>query len=381
MSEPGSQSELLWGARSRDLFWGERLQVAREFRGMTQKELSEAVSASPALVSLCESGKKNPSSRDLVEAFGSVLGFEPEFFYGNRQDVFREEECSFRHRRSTPERMKNKIRAHATLIGFVVTRLKKEFRFPEPNIPKLQGDNAEEIESAAEKCRKHWNLGDGPIVEVAHVLEHAGVVIVSQLADVQKVDAFSRFGSTCVIVLNQHIRSTSRWHFDIGHECGHLILHQGIDTGSEETEAAADRFSSAFLMPRKAFARDFRSGSSSLWPQVFALKRRWRTSAAAIIRRGYDLGLLDAVEYRKAHKYMSWKKWTTNGEPEEPAFQQPELLSTALNSLGSKVQLTLEGLRRDLRFLPETFREVTGVNIPSQANRTNAIPFPVTGSN
>ena len=79
MTELQAQNGVLWQARPRDVFWGNRLGIAREFRGLTQKELSEAVAASPALVSLCESGKKNPS-RDLVEAFGSVLGFEPGLF-------------------------------------------------------------------------------------------------------------------------------------------------------------------------------------------------------------------------------------------------------------------------------------------------------------
>jgi Zn-dependent peptidase ImmA (M78 family)/transcriptional regulator with XRE-family HTH domain len=380
MTDQWPHSGLLWQARPRDVFWGDRLQVAREFRGLTQKELSEAVAASPALVSLCESGKKNPS-RDLVEAFGSVLGFEPDYFYSNIQDVFREEECSFRHRRSTPERMKNKIRAHATLIGLVIARLKTLFRFPEQDIPHIPASltNAEEIELASEKCRMHWNLGlDGPIMEVGRVLERAGVIIVSQLSDVQKVDAFSRCGPTAVIALNQFIKSTSRWHFDIGHECGHLVMHQGIHTGSVETELAANRFASAFLMPRRSFAREFRSTSSFSWPHIFALKRRWRTSASSIVRRAYELGLLGAVDYRKAYKYMAWKKWPTAGEPEEPSFQAPELLSAALNSLGTKVKLTAEELRKELHFAAETFGEITGFTIALEATGAEPIQFPST---
>src|SRR5882724_11152527 len=196
MNEPRAQTGVLWEARPREIFWGDRLQVAREFRGLTQKELSEAVAASTALVSLCESGKKNPS-RDLVEAFGSVLGFEPEFFYGEIPDIFHEEQCSFRHRRSTPERMKDKVRAHATLLGQVIGRLKTMFRFPEQNVPHIPASvsSADEIEQAAEKCRVHWGLGlDSPIMEVGRVLETAGVVIVPRFSDVQKVDAFSRYG-------------------------------------------------------------------------------------------------------------------------------------------------------------------------------------------
>jgi hypothetical protein len=91
------------------------------------------------------------------------------------------EQCSFRHRRSTPERMKNKVRAHATLLGLVLTRLKSVFRFPEQDIPRITTSvsDAEEIERAAEQCRLHWDIGlDGPIMEVGRVLERAGVVIV-----------------------------------------------------------------------------------------------------------------------------------------------------------------------------------------------------------
>jgi Zn-dependent peptidase ImmA (M78 family) len=377
MTDTLTRNGVLWDSRPREVFWGDRLEVARQFRELTQRKLSEAVAASTALVSLCEAGKKTPS-RDLVEAFGSVLGFEPEFFYGPVADLFREEQCSFRHRRSTPERVKNKIRAHATLIGMVISRLKKEFHFPEQDIPHIPASlsSVTEIELAAERCRKHWNLSlDSPIMEVGRVLEGAGVIIVPNLAESQKVDAFSRCGPTAVIVLNQSTKSCSRWHFDIGHECGHLVMHPGIHTGSLETEMAADRFASAFLMPRKAFARDFQIASPFSWSHIFALKRRWRTSAAAIVKRAYDLGLLGAVEYRKAYKHMAWKGWPTNGEPDEPTFQMPELLGSALNSLGKKVELTLEGLRKELRFTAGTFEEITGFAIPSGSRRVQPIPF------
>jgi Zn-dependent peptidase ImmA (M78 family)/DNA-binding XRE family transcriptional regulator len=355
-------------------FWGERLQVAREFKGLTQKELADAVSASPSLLSLCEKGEKPFAARDLVEAFGEVLGFEPEFFYGPLTDMFREEECSFRHRRATTEKLKAKIRAHATLIGMVITRLRALFRFPEQDIPRFRAHTDEEIENAAEECRRHWNLPlDSPVKHVGRILEHAGVVIVPHLVR-DDVDAFSRCGPTSVIFLNQAIKSASRWHFDIGHECGHLVMHQGIPTGTEETEAAANRFASAFLLPRKAFIREFCTDEFD-WKHILAMKRRWQTSAQAIVRRAYDLRLLGAVEYRKAFKHMSWKGWTSGGEPDEPAFQQPELLANALGALGRKVEVTIQALCKELHFKPQTFRQVTGVSVPKTASTAAIIPF------
>jgi Zn-dependent peptidase ImmA (M78 family) len=301
-----------------------------------------------------------------------VLGFDPSFFYGPLDDIFQEDECSFRHRRATSERLKSQIRAHATLIGFVIDKLRSLFKFPPIDLPQMSASTPEEIELAAEQCRRYWNLGlDTPLLQTGRVLERAGVFVVRHLVKSTKVDAFSRYGRTTVIFLNQEIPSTSRWNFDIAHELGHLVMHAGIPTGSVETERAANSFASAFLMPRTAFSREFRAAPFS-WPHVFTLKRRWQTSAAAIVKRSYDLGLLGAVEYRGAFKYMSMKHWT-KGEPYEPTFQQPELLENALNALGKKVELTLDTMCRELRFTPDTFRDVTGVPVPSTKTKTTAV--------
>jgi Zn-dependent peptidase ImmA (M78 family) len=347
-----------------EIFVGERLQLAREFRGLTQKQLGKEVAASHALISLCETGKKPAPAKDLIEACGDILGFEQRFFYEQLADRFREEECSFRHRRSMPERMKAQIRAHGTLIGMVVDRLRSLFRFPPLNLPAFPARTNEDIELAAEQSRTHWKLDlNSPILQIGRVLEHAGVIIVPHVVQSTKVDAFSRQGQTSIIFLNQTIKSTSRWVFDIAHECGHLVMHQGIHTGSSETEAAADRYASAFLLPRRAFGREFSAAPKFSWEHIFGLKRRWHVSAAAIIRRAYDLGLLGAAGYRQAYKYLSFKGWT-KGEPYEPTFQPPELLATALQALGTRVELTAAALCNDLRLRPNTFQDITGIAIP-----------------
>jgi hypothetical protein len=85
--------------------------------------------------------------------------------------------------------------------------------------------------------------------------------------------------------------------------------------------------------------------------------------------------LISAVDYRRGFQYLSAKGWT-RGEPQEPSFQEPELLSTTLNALGDKVKLTLQELCADLKFKPETFLEVTGVTVPPpKVTPTEVIPF------
>jgi len=360
-----------------EAFSGARLQLAREFKGLTQMQLGEQVAASHALISFYEAGKRKDPALDLVEAVGTVLGFEPAFFYGRLEDVFEEGQCSFRHKRKSTERLKDQIRARATLGGMVIAQLRKLFKFPNLDVPEISASSNDEIEAASERCRLHWGLGiDGPLLQISRVVEHAGIVVLRNVIKTTDIDAFSRIGPTTVIFLNQMIPSPSRWTFDIAHECGHLVMHRGIATGGIETERAADRFGSAFIMPRKAFGREFTSAVFS-FRHVFDLKKRWRASAAAIVRRAYDLGLLNAVQYRRAFQYMSLKGWT-KGEPFEPkVFQQPELMDSALGSLGTRVPMTREALCHDLHFQPETFTEITGLPMVTRNAFTPAdvLPF------
>jgi len=57
------------------------------------------------------------------------------------------------------------------------------------------------------------------------------------------------------------------------------------------------------------------------------------------------------------------------------SMEPPELLATALNSLGTKVDLTLEALRKELHFTADTFSAVTGIAIPTERIGVRPIPF------
>jgi len=349
-----------------DSFVPARLVVARDFRGLTQQILADRVGVSHEMISYLENGKREPTGT-LTDALGQALGFEPRFFYEALVDPFYEKECNFRHRRSAPERLKTRIRAHGTLIGVVVHHLRTLLKLPPYTVPEFKATSQDEIETAAEQCRERWRLGaDSPVNPMTRVLENAGVVVVKHVAGTEKIDALSRRGAVNIVFLDAITQPPSRLVFDMAHELGHLVLHGGTQTGSKETEHEADRFGSAFLMPRRAFAREFRASPLS-WPHIFELKRRWRASAAAIITRAHVLGLIGADDYRRLFKYMTVKGWRKL-EPMEPDAPQPELLKLAVDAAVGIVG-GFQRVCRAVHMTPATFHDVTGVTLDQPSER------------
>ena len=137
---------------------------------------------------------------------------------------FKDEECSFRHRRTAPEHLKRRARAFGTLIGVVIDYLETKLELPAYNVPSGVYDGTRDgIEGAAQTCRLHWGLGlDTPITHIGRVLENAGIPIVKTLASTATIDAFSRRGRTPIVIVNTFKESPSHWIFDMAHELGPL---------------------------------------------------------------------------------------------------------------------------------------------------------------
>lgn len=345
---------------SRSVFVGTKLRLARSFNGISQADLAGRLGVTGAYISQVESGTKNPSEI-MLGAICETLGFEMEYFYVPLVNEFRDEECHFRKRVTTPASLRNRMLAHGTLFASVVSYLDDALELPAPSVPEIKVSSVEEIERAAEKCRDQWDLGqDVPIVNMIRVLENAGVVITTFFAESEKIDAFSRNGQRPIIVLTTDKDSSSRTVFDTAHECGHLVMHNGMETGSPELESEADRFASAFLLPRKGFVREFPRSFRMDWAALLAMKRRWHTSVAAIVRRAFDLRMINAEQYQRAYKYIYSRGWNRN-EPDEPERAHPELLEEAFSALEDSTGETPRDVAKALGMHPRTFERVTGI--------------------
>lgn len=333
------------------------LRMAREFRGLPKNELARKLDITPSAITQFESGKARPNAQ-TIGRLSIALNFPPSFFAkcGDVESISTDQ-CHFRSLRSCSMIERRKMVSASTLIGRIVEFIDSEVHLPDEKVtPSVvsQVRSVEEIEQAAIKVRKEWGLGLGPISNLIHLLESKGVLVFRLLSDCKKVDAFSLWHrERPFIFLNTEKGSGSRSRYDAAHELGHLIMHPDFMPGDRLQEEQANRFASAFLLPRESFLPE--CPKRLVWPHFFELKIRWKVSLAALVRRAKDLNVISEDTYRRANVQLN-KKWGHN-EPYEPAIERPTILPRTmalLNQTRLPMALIAEQLQiyeADLRLL------------------------------
>jgi Zn-dependent peptidase ImmA (M78 family) len=189
-----------------------------------------------------------------------------------------------------------------------------------------------------------------------------------------EVDALSIARARPLVVRNTLKESPGRLRFDLGHECGHLVMHQGIETGDKETEDQANRFSSALLMPRDSFRQEFPVMPGRLdWHVIYTLKLRWRVSAKAVIRRARDLGRLNDAQYAAGNRFLhqSGQARVERYDEKLPA-EEPELIDAAVRAYVQSVNTSPAELAARLGMTPAMFWQIAGKGNRSIASAQGA---------
>lgn len=321
------------------LFDPERLTLAREYRGLTKAELAEKIGKTPSAVSQFEAGRVRPDGQ-TVGRLMLALNMPASFFARTPDAVPYKliplDRCHFRSLRSATQKDRRTLLARGTLICGLVSFLEQKVTLPVEQVTSLASTPAddEEIETIARDVRSHWKLGLGPIGNMTNLLERHGVIVIPIDQECWEVDAFSMWNEgRPIIFLVMEKGSTSRTRWDAGHELGHLIMHVDVAAGSPVLERQANRFASAFLLPRDSFLHE--APRRLNWDHVWELKRRWKVSAAAILRRSFDLGTISEPTYRRAFMYLNQTGQRMN-EPDEPPHEQPVALKKSFEVIENK---------------------------------------------
>jgi Zn-dependent peptidase ImmA (M78 family)/DNA-binding XRE family transcriptional regulator len=302
------------------------LETLRLARGLTQQKLAKLAGVSQATISKAESGT-GPLTVAHAELIAQALRVSTELLSEETLAPASPTACVFhRKRASTTIGQAKTARARLALARFHSEALlqltdaadtKLTRRSPSP-------DGYISPEDIARQLRRDLSVPPGPIVDLVGALEGAGAVVIAADLGGRRLDALSEWPkSGRPLLLINRSASGERQRFTLAHETGHAVMHALPAEGIEEQ---ADRFATELLMP----AADIRDELHDLTlGRLLMLKERWKVSAVALTRRGYDLGTLSDSDYRRLNMEMSASGWRS-AEPVPLEPERPTSLAAAL---------------------------------------------------
>jgi Zn-dependent peptidase ImmA (M78 family)/DNA-binding XRE family transcriptional regulator len=323
------------------IFNGNRLKLARLYRGKTIAELAEETNVSKQAISQFENGKATPSFETLLKII-NILEFPREFFQQIDKEDIVVGNTYFRALLSATKKDLLSQESKVLILSKIYSFLEGYIEFPKLNLPEISLDN--NIEELAMQLREFWGIGSKPISNVLHLMEKNGIVITSFNTNENKIDAFTQGqkikDKVCYfVVLGDDKNSAVRRQFSSAHELGHIVLHDlTLDTEElsrdefKQMEKEANDFAAAFLLPREAFLLDL------LYPnklEFYAeLKKKWKVSVAAMIIRAHQLNAISFNQYQYLMKQISKNGWRTK-EPLDDVLQmaKPTVLKKSIEVL------------------------------------------------
>lgn len=357
------------------LFSSQCLRLARLFQGLSLEDVADRIERTRQYIHKLETGQTSPS-KDLVLLLAAALNVAPKFFYpASPQISIPEEHFHFRKLFTTRASIKYIAIAKAEIFARLVSYLDTQLRLPVVQIPVVSRPRTlDDIERAAELCRREWELGLGPIENMVRLAESRGAVVTSFSSVSREIDALSVSTGRPLIVLNEAKESPCRQRFDVAHEIGHWVLHQGALTGDRLTESEANRFASALLVPRSMMLKLFPRprGSRLDWRGLSEFKMIWRISKAALLYRARQLSLLSDSQYKTGVVTLK-RQGEAIKEREDAAIamEHPEVIARALNVLELKRGIRLNDLEGALGVMPGFLREFVGDrDLPSASKPT-----------
>lgn len=316
--------------------------LARESRGLGQQALAEALNVSQGTISKIETGLI-PLSNEMMESLSEVLDYPPHFFQ-QEGDItgIAIAEVFHRKRQNVPQRVLNKIYAQIEIRIKHIAALLVSTEVPS-NIPRMDVEEySDHVEDIARAIRARLQLPRGPVKDITRIIEDAGGITITFDFETPLVDAISRWipGLPPLFFVNERIPK-DRYRLSLAHELGHIVMHS---YPTPDIEEQAFRFAAEFLLPEREVMIDLRDLSL---PKLANLKRYWKVSMAALLKRAEELNTITPNQARYLWSQMSRAGYKTR-EPIEldVAGEQPYLLHEIIETHQTELGYSVEDLRK-----------------------------------
>jgi Zn-dependent peptidase ImmA (M78 family) len=262
--------------------------------------------------------------------------------------------------------------------------IKETYDFYTINIKKRENDSidANKIERVAEEERKNLGLSiDTPINSMTDEMERMGFLIIdSDFAVNEKIDSCFYDNQDNRVILNncKKIDSVCRYRFSLAHELGHALFHCGEENEDKDSiEEEANYFASAFLLPRVAFLKefDFLTKHNINWERLYINKKRWKVSMQAILRRAFNLDMIDRGKYAGALITMArnGERKKERGDDEIP-FEEKKVLNAIKRDLDNEYYI-VDNFIEKIGINLNLFNKIFNFNIKPAPKPDNIIVF------
>jgi Zn-dependent peptidase ImmA (M78 family)/DNA-binding XRE family transcriptional regulator len=300
---------------------GERIKLARQAAGLSQRETAAKAGISAQAVSKYERGLDVPSSGVLLR-LAPALDVRTEFLLRPARPGI----PALEFRKHGPLSRKQMDAVHASIQDWLERYLTIEeivaetttYEWPAgfPYVVATQ----EDAEQAANELRNVWQLGIDPIPNMTELLEDRGIKVGVISVSPPEFDACSsspRVAGDAPVIAVSGSFPGDRQRFSLAHELAHLALEIPSDT---DGEALANRFAGAFLIPATAVSAELGVSRRNLHlVELHLLKHIYGASMQSWIHRAEDLAVLP---HSAAHRLL--KRFRAEGWREtEPGDAYP----------------------------------------------------------
>jgi Zn-dependent peptidase ImmA (M78 family)/transcriptional regulator with XRE-family HTH domain len=322
-----------------------RIKQARLARECSMDNLAHDIGVSKQMVSKYETSASKPDINTVID-ISRILNFPIDFFYKPMCGEEAVPSAVYFRTTKIPKKVQDAMEQKLNFAQEIISYIEQFISLPEydnklvcEDILHLD-DPLSRVEEITIQIRNEWGLSDKPINNLTNLLLRKGYIITRALNENNAIDAFSKLIVRPYIILGADKNCAVRSRFDLAHEVGHSFLHFNTIAESDKDkyhqiiEKHANRFASAFLMPASSFAKDIDVVSLD---NFVRLKSKWKVSIAAMIKRCFDLCLIDESHYTRLYKALSARGWRSK-EPLDDIIEPeiPELFKQAFDIIFNK---------------------------------------------
>lgn len=289
-----------------------RLHQARAIRGMSLRELSEALknSVSHNALAKYENSEMMPSS-ETIGSLADALAQPVDFFF--RPFTLNLKRIRFRKRARLSKKAEDSIREQA--VEFFeryheIEELLGEVRAFEGKDRAKAINEPDEAEVAADSLRDRWQLGRDPLPNLVELLESRGIKVYETELEENDCDGFSadtEIGPVIVLALKNNVL---RKRMTLAHELAHVVLPLAASLSPKEEENIVKRFAGALLLPKETFLAEFGTMRNAVsLAELIEMKANFGASIMAIMMRAKQLGLITEGGFVRFCKQTGgWRK-------------------------------------------------------------------------